>query len=104
MGIALNARLMTAFCQMLSNYVKGGLTLKVQKEENQPDAYYAKVEIGYWIYHYDDVFPDTCTQECSVCHEKESQTIRNDNFCPNCGASMTECDPSDDPFTSWLYA
>ena len=101
MEIALNARLMTAFCQMLSNYVKGGLTLKVQKEEKQQeekqqDAYYPKVEFGYWIYRYDDIFPDTFTQECSVCNEKESMTIRNDNFCPNCGASMDDSHAPDD--------
>ena len=43
---------------------------------------------GHWIMHIDDLFPTESTQECSVCHEHESITLVNDNFCPNCGAKM----------------
>ena len=43
---------------------------------------------GYWIYHTDDLFPAESTQECFMCHEHESITLYNENFCPNCGAKM----------------
>lgn len=55
-----------------------------------PAADVATVKHGYWIYHSDDLFPAESTQECSVCHEKEYTTLRNDHFCPNCGAIMVE--------------
>ena len=47
-----------------------------------------ELEKGKWIFHIDDLFPEESTQECSVCHEEESIKIQNDNFCPNCGATM----------------
>ena len=55
-----------------------------------PAADVAAVKHGYWIYHSDNLFPAESTQECSVCHEKEYATLRNENFCPNCGAIMVE--------------
>ena len=43
---------------------------------------------GQWIKHFDDLFPDDSTQECSVCHESEYMTLCNENYCPHCGAKM----------------
>ena len=54
----------------------------------QPKIDAVPVVHGHWIKHFDDLFPVESTQECSVCHEHESITILNDNFCPNCGAKM----------------
>ncbi|MGN1058693.1 MAG: hypothetical protein ACI4Q7_05015 [Candidatus Avelusimicrobium sp.] len=48
----------------------------------------APVVHGRWIYHNDDLFPIESMQECSRCHEKEFMTLRNENFCTNCGAKM----------------
>ena len=48
------------------------------------------VRHGHWIYHPDDLFPNDSTQECSYCHEEESLTLYNDNYCPNCGTKMDE--------------
>lgn len=45
---------------------------------------------GEWIMHIYDLFPEESTQECSNCHEHETIKIRNDNFCPNCGAKMNK--------------
>lgn len=42
---------------------------------------------GYWIKHFDDIFPGDSTIECSICHEEQYTTI-DDYFCPNCGARM----------------
>ena len=45
---------------------------------------------GRWIIHFDDLFPEESTQECSLCHA--TQYLRygyDDNYCPNCGAKMT---------------
>lgn len=43
---------------------------------------------GKWIMHVDDLFPAESTQECSVCHEHETMSVWNDNYCGNCGAYM----------------
>ena len=43
---------------------------------------------GEWIKHVDDLFPEESTEECSVCHEEQRITGNDDNYCPNCGASM----------------
>lgn len=51
----------------------------------QPDA----VRHGHWINHFDDLFPEDSSVECSVCHEYEG-IMANDNYCPNCGAKMDE--------------
>ena len=48
----------------------------------------AEIKHGYWITHFDDLFPVESTQECSVCHEEEFISLCNENFCPNCGAKM----------------
>ena len=45
---------------------------------------------GHWINHFDDLFPEESTQECSVCHAEQMGTMLNDNYCPNCGARMDE--------------
>ena len=42
---------------------------------------------GKWIIHFDDIWPEESTIECSVCHEEQPLEI-DDNFCPNCGAKM----------------
>lgn len=43
------------------------------------------VRTGKWITHYDDLFPEETTIECSCCGE--SQRVGNDdNFCPYCGS------------------
>lgn len=42
---------------------------------------------GEWIMHFDDIWPEESTIECSVCHEEQPLEI-DDNFCPNCGAYM----------------
>lgn len=42
---------------------------------------------GKWINHFDDVFPEESTIECSVCHKHQPIGI-DENYCPNCGAKM----------------
>ena len=42
---------------------------------------------GRWIVHFDDIWPEESTIECSVCHEEQPLEI-DDNFCPNCGEKM----------------
>ena len=44
---------------------------------------------GHWIKHYDDLFPEESTIECSECHNHQDITI-DDSYCPNCGADMRE--------------
>lgn len=44
---------------------------------------------GEWIMHIDDLFPCESTQECSVCHAEQLINGNDDNFCPNCGAKMS---------------
>lgn len=43
---------------------------------------------GKWIMHFDDIWPEESTQECSVCHEHQIINGNDDNYCPNCGARM----------------
>ena len=43
---------------------------------------------GEWIIHFDDIWPEESTQECSVCHEHQLINGNDDYFCPNCGARM----------------
>lgn len=45
-------------------------------------------KVGHWINHFDDLFPEDSTIECSVCHEHSPADMPHDNFCPNCGARM----------------
>ena len=56
----------------------------------QPSVDTVEVVHGYWIRHYDDIFPAESTQECSVCHEHEDMLLCNENYCPNCGARMDQ--------------
>ena len=45
---------------------------------------------GHWINHYDDLFPECSTIECSLCHEHYYELCIYENYCPNCGAKMDE--------------
>ena len=56
----------------------------------QPTVDAEPVRHGRWINHFDDLFPEESTQECSVCHAEQMGTMLNDNYCPNCGAKMDE--------------
>ena len=55
-----------------------------------PAADVVEVKHGYWIRHYDNLFPAESTQECSVCHEHEDMLLCNENYCPNCGSKMDQ--------------
>ena len=46
------------------------------------------VRHGHWINHYDDLFPEDSTIECSLCHEHYYELVTYENYCPNCGAKM----------------
>lgn len=50
---------------------------------------YESMRHGHWINHFDDLYPEDSSVECSVCHEYEG-IMANDNYCPNCGAKMDE--------------
>ena len=70
-------------------YDADAITMEGVKIINQfPSSDVAPVQHGMWIYHPDDLFPGESTQECSYCHEEEYVTLRNENYCPNCGAKM----------------
>ena len=72
-------------------YDTDAITMEGVKIINQfPLADVAPIRHGYWIYHPDDLFPGDSTQKCSYCHEEEYVTLRNENYCPNCGAKMDE--------------
>ena len=58
--------------------------------DEQPTVDAVPVRHGHWINHFDDLFPEESTQECSVCHAEQMGTMLNDNYCPNCGARMDE--------------
>lgn len=48
---------------------------------------------GKWIIHFDDIWPEETTQECSLCHaEQRVEGLNDDEFCPNCGADMRSQD------------
>lgn len=59
--------------------------------EDAPTVDAEPVKHGHWINHFDDLFPEDSSVECSVCHEYEG-IMANDNYCPNCGAKMDEVD------------
>ena len=72
-------------------YDSDAITKEGVKIINQfPSVDVAPVRHGHWIYHRDNLFPSDSTQECSYCHEEESLTLYNDNYCPNCGTKMDE--------------
>ena len=52
----------------------------------------AEPKQGEWIVHFDDLFPEESTEECSVCHAEQLINGNDDNFCPNCGARMKGAD------------
>jgi hypothetical protein len=53
---------------------------------NAPTIDAQPVKHGHWILHFDDLFPEESTIECSVCHEHSSADMPYDNFCPACGS------------------
>ena len=72
-------------------YDSDAITMEGVKIINQfPSVDVAPVRHGHWIYHMDNLFPNDSTQECSYCHEEESLTLHNENYCPNCGTKMDE--------------
>ena len=62
---------------------------------NQPTADVRENVRGEWIYWYEKIENDTCTEyrphcKCSECGtEYDSHTVKFINFCPNCGAKMS---------------
>lgn len=58
--------------------------------DEQPTVDAEPVRHGHWINHFDDLFPEESTQECSICHAEQMGTMLNDTYCPNCGAKMDE--------------
>lgn len=48
------------------------------------------VKHGRWINHFDDIWPEESTMECSLCHKEQGMGMLDTNFCPNCGAKMDE--------------
>lgn len=75
---------------LLNKYNSGNMTANEMYQAliEQPTADVVEVKHGTWISHYDDLFPVESTQECSICHEEESISLYNENYCPNCGAKM----------------
>ena len=51
---------------------------------NRPKANVKEIIYAHWIMH-DDDFGLTC--ECSNCH---IETMRDSEYCPHCGAEMSE--------------
>lgn len=49
---------------------------------------------GHWITTFYEMFPAESTVECSICHEEQPFDIDR-NYCPNCGAKMTDERPED---------
>ena len=60
----------------------------IRKVEACPTVDAVPVTHGHWINHYDDLFPEESTRECSVCHAEQMVTMLDDNYCPHCGAKM----------------
>ena len=69
---------------------KEALKMVLGKIEDAPTVDAEPVRHGHWINHFDDLFPEESTQECSVCHAEQMGTMLNDNYCPNCGARMNK--------------
>jgi NADH pyrophosphatase NudC (nudix superfamily) len=70
-------------------YMNYGFTRIVYMDDidEMPTVDAEPVRHGHWINHFDDLFPEDSSVECSVCHEYEG-IMANDNYCPNCGAKM----------------
>lgn len=51
---------------------------------------YEAVKHGRWIKHWDDIWPEESTLECSLCHEEQGIGMLDTNYCPYCGAKMDE--------------
>lgn len=64
------------------------LLAMLERVVEEPTIDAQPVKRGHWINHFDDLFPEESTIECSVCHENSSANMPHDNFCPNCGAKM----------------
>ena len=54
----------------------------------QPTVDAEPVRHGHWIAHYDDIWPEESTLECSICHEEQGKGMLDINYCPACGAKM----------------
>lgn len=62
-----------------------------ESEDDAENSCMKEASEGEWIIHFDDLFPEESTQECSICHAE--QYLRygdDDNYCPNCGAKMKQ--------------
>jgi len=62
-----------------------------ESEDDAENGCMKEASEGEWIIHFDDLFPEESTQECSICHAE--QYLRygdDDNYCPNCGAKMKQ--------------
>ena len=62
----------------------------VEKIKNTPTVDAEPVKHGRWTIHFDDIWPEESTMECSFCHEEQGMGMLDTNFCPNCGAKMDE--------------
>jgi NADH pyrophosphatase NudC (nudix superfamily) len=71
------------FSELYDPRWEDALALAIKALKDEP------VKHGHWIIHFDDLFPEDSSVECSVCHEYEG-IMANDNYCPNCGAKMDE--------------
>lgn len=58
--------------------------------EEMPTVDAEPVRHGHWIDHYDNIWPEESTWECSLCHEEQGRGMLDTNYCPNCGAKMDE--------------
>jgi len=57
-------------------------------ERFEKDEEWIRVRHGHWINHYDDIWPEESTMECSLCHEEQGRGMLDTNYCPHCGAKM----------------
>lgn len=80
------------FEREMHNLEQGYITLGEFDERIEPLRHlcYGRPQ-GEWIKHFDDLFPEDSTIECSVCHEYQPFEI-DENYCPNCGAHMKGAD------------
>ena len=64
----------------------GRVSIEVMRDFicNRPKANVKEIVYAHWIMH-DDDFGQTC--ECSNCH---IETLGDSEYCPHCGAEMSE--------------